>query len=432
MSSLILYIIMKIHSIKVSHIKKCIDVEFAFDDTLIKVSGKNGAGKSTIIESIFLAIVGKTFIWRGKSIESIITHWYTQWMIECVLKDTNKTITVNRKITAKWNVYLDVESSDGAKLTQKDLDWLLSEFTIDPLEFTRLPMKEQYDIVKNVVWLDTKDLDASIEKQKLLSQDKRAVYSSLKKTVDLMWEPMQPESAELDIVSLSEKQREITEWLQKVDIMERSMKDLESKRIDTDNQIERLMQQLDELRTKKTSIASSIADLTMKLVWMDERKQKAQEELSLINTSIVNYKDNQNLWTEYNRYTEYKKQLTDATDELDASEKVLDKIKEERKRIIRNTNIPIPFLKFTDDDWLEINGTPISMLSSAEQIVLACRIATVRNPLLKVVYIKDASLLDEDSMAYLQTIAEEFDYQIFAERVGEEPWTLIMRDWEIV
>ena len=60
------------------------------------------------------------------------------------------------------------------------------------------------------------------------------------------------------------------------------------------------------------------------------------------------------------------------------------------------------------------------MLSSAEQIVLACRIATVRNPLLKVVYIKDASLLDEDSMKYLQQIAEEYDYQIFAERVGEE------------
>ena len=53
---------MKVYSIKVSHIKKCIDVEFNFDETLVKVSGKNGAGKSTIIESIFLAIVGKTFI----------------------------------------------------------------------------------------------------------------------------------------------------------------------------------------------------------------------------------------------------------------------------------------------------------------------------------------------------------------------------------
>ena len=423
---------MKVYSIKVSHIKKCIDVEFNFDETLVKVSGKNGAGKSTIIESIFLAIVGKTFIWRGKSIESIITHWYTNWSIECVLKDTNRTITVNRKINATWNIYLDVESSDGTKLTQKDLDALLSEFTIDPLEFTRLPMKEQYNIVKNVVWLDTSSIDKKIEDQFKISQDRRAVQSAIKKSVELMGEPVKPAEAKLNITELTARQNEINLWIQKVEAMERSKIDLDNKKQQIDLQIEEMQKKLDQLHTDRKSICASLADITMKLIDVVPRKQKWIEELEQISQNITQYEANQELWIEYNRRKDQSTQLVSAVQELQDSEVILEKHKEERKKLIRDTKIPIPFLAFTDNDWLEINWTPIDMLSSAEQIVLACRIATVRNPLLKVVYIKDASLLDEDSMKYLQQIAEEYDYQIFAERVGEEQWTIIMREWKIV
>lgn len=423
---------MKVYSIKVSHIKKCIDVEFSFDETLVKVSGKNGAGKSTIIESIFLAIVGKTFIWRGKSIESIITHWYTQWSIECVLKDTNRTITVNRKINGTWNIYLDVESSDGTKLTQKDLDALLSEFTIDPLEFTRLPMKEQYNIVKNVVWLDTTAIDKKIDDQFKISQDKRAVQSAIKKSVELMGEPMKPAEAKLNITELTARQNEINLWIQKVEAVERSKIDYDNKIEQLNSTIQKVREELEQLEQQRTSLASTRTDITNKLVELAPRKQKWIEELEQINQSIAQYEDNQELWIEYNRWKDQSTQLVSAVQELQDSEAILEKHKEDRKKLIRDTKIPIPFLAFTDNDWLEINWTPIDMLSSAEQIVLACRIATVRNPLLKVVYIKDASLLDEDSMKYLQSIAEEYDYQIFAERVGEEEWTIIMRDGKIV
>jgi len=48
-------------------------------------------------------------------------------------------------------------------LTQTDLDKLLSDFTIDPLAFTRMTKKEQYELIKQITGVDTKEIDAQIK-----------------------------------------------------------------------------------------------------------------------------------------------------------------------------------------------------------------------------------------------------------------------------
>lgn len=91
-------------------------------------------------------------------------------------------------------------------------------------------------------------------------------------------------------------------------------------------------------------------------------------------------------------------------------------------------SIDIKGIDFNERDGVVLEGRPLSTYSTAEQIITACRIATFSNPLLKVISIKDGSLLDETNMKKLREFAAANDYQIFIERVGEEYDSIVLRN----
>ena len=64
------------------------------------------------------------------------------------------------------------------------------------------------------------------------------------------------------------------------------------------------------------------------------------------------------------------------------------------------------------------NGVPFSQASSAEQIRVSVAMAMAMNPKLRVLRIKDGSLLDDDAMDMLKKLAVKEDFQVWVERVG--------------
>jgi hypothetical protein len=67
-------------------------------------------------------------------------------------------------------------------------------------------------------------------------------------------------------------------------------------------------------------------------------------------------------------------------------------------------------------------GFPFEQASSAEQLRVSAAIGMALNPELKVMLIRDGSLLDAESLRLLSELAERADHQIWIERVstGEE------------
>ena len=78
--------------------------------------------------------------------------------------------------------------------------------------------------------------------------------------------------------------------------------------------------------------------------------------------------------------------------------------------------MPIDDLTFGDGAVL-FKGLPFEQGSSAEQLRVSVAIAMAANPKLRVLRIKEGSLLDEDGIALIQKMAEGGDYQIWIERV---------------
>ena len=94
-------------------------------------------------------------------------------------------------------------------------------------------------------------------------------------------------------------------------------------------------------------------------------------------------------------------------------------LKEQKRSAIESANLPVKGLEFGDGELL-MNGVPLEQLSAAEQLKLSMDIAMAENPKLRVILLKDASLLDVQSMEYIRHRAEAEGYQVWAERVASE------------
>jgi hypothetical protein len=77
-------------------------------------------------------------------------------------------------------------------------------------------------------------------------------------------------------------------------------------------------------------------------------------------------------------------------------------------------------------------GIPLDQASSAEQLRVSTAIAMSSNPELRVIRIKDGSLLDPDGMTMLKGMAKENDFQIWIERVADsDPIAIVIEDGNV-
>jgi hypothetical protein len=80
-----------------------------------------------------------------------------------------------------------------------------------------------------------------------------------------------------------------------------------------------------------------------------------------------------------------------------------------------------------------IDGYPFKVASQAEQLRAATGIAMALKPDLKVLCIKDGSLLDGESLKLLADMVEENKFVVLLERVSDgEPIGIRIEDGEIV
>jgi len=104
---------------KIEGYKNISFVELVPDSHMNLVSGKNGAGKSSLIEAMIDAIKGKTEM--GKRPQRKIQSGKDKAVIEVTLGEGDSALKIRRTITQK-DVYLKAERADGKPVSQTDLD----------------------------------------------------------------------------------------------------------------------------------------------------------------------------------------------------------------------------------------------------------------------------------------------------------------------
>ena len=90
--------------------------------------------------------------------------------------------------------------------------------------------------------------------------------------------------------------------------------------------------------------------------------------------------------------------------------------------------MPIDGLSF-DSDGVYFKGVPFSQASSAEKLRVSVAMGIAMNPELKVLLIRDGSLLDQKNLKLIAGMANDSGHQVWVERVGSgEECQVIIED----
>ncbi|WP_406019299.1 AAA family ATPase [Kocuria rhizophila] len=370
---------------------KAVEITPDKDGNLVIVAGKNGQGKSSVLDSITAALGGVNAKTTPKPIRD------GEDRAEIVLE--TEDLVVTRRFTPSGST-LKVTSPDGATYpkAQARLDDLLGKLSLDPLAFTQLSDREQLATLLDLVELpfDPAELDAQrkavFERRTEVNRQVKDAEARVKGfTVTEKVEP----------VSVADL---LTEYRAEQAVAEKQEADL--RRADeVAEQIGELEQRLAELRATRDELANTISghrDLHL------DRIQGQIDNAEQINAQA----------REFKAYEEARDRLEGAQHDAEKLTFKLARIDKTKAEGLAAARFPIPGLGF-EDGGVSYQGVPFKQASSAEQLRVSLAMAIALNPSLRVIRIADGSLLDSDNLALIESMAREHDFQVWIEMVDD-------------
>jgi energy-coupling factor transporter ATP-binding protein EcfA2 len=403
---------MKAKLLHVKNFKNVIDAELAFDegDSVVVISGKNGAGKSSIVQALFLGIAGKTSLGRGKDVEDVVRHGADKAEISITLADTKRELRIKYSVTSSGTEKIDVWASDGGKVSRADLSSMLSQYTIDPLWFSSLKPTERYDEICRLSGIDVAGEKASLEEAKRALSDASAALRSA--GAEPTWDEAVP--THVDTAALREELRQASSKNEAAAQQYARKQQAQLAVVQFDREIAALQER------RKAAVAVQMEATLPRIEVSDvTEKLKMAESSNMIVVRHGGYLSASKRWGELNKAK---------SDASDAVKQAQDGFREK----VASAKLPVPGLKLDENGELYLGATRFDLLNTAERIKAAVRVAAAANPALKVISVEDGSRLDEDGMKALEEIADELGYQVFVERVGEEKDSIVIREGKVV
>jgi chemotaxis protein histidine kinase CheA len=402
---------MKILMLTAENIKKLVAVEITPVADVVEITGKNGQGKTSVLDSIWWALAGATHI-QAKPIRK----GQTKARVRLNLGE----IIVERKFTEGGNPAgtLVVESVDGARYPspQRMLDSLIGELSFDPLAFSRMDPRKQFDELRSIAKLDV-DLEALDTANRTDYARRTELNRAIKENKVRAAAIVVPEDLPAEKIDESA----LLDQLQAAGEKNADIEKRKGRRADTAQRIVECKQVAEELRQKAKDTIAAAESVEQQAVDFQAKLDAAEPlpepvDLSTIREQLRQaHAINDQIDKRFNRSeieaqaADYEKAALAATEAMAAREK-------QKADAIMAAQLPVEGLGF-GDGVVTYNGVPFEQASSAEQLRVSLSIAMAANPKLRVIRIQDGSLLDDDSMAQIAEMAKANEYQVWIERV---------------
>lgn len=418
----------KIIKLAASNVKRLKAIEITPDGNVVVVGGRNAQGKTSVLDAIMFALGGtktlpKSPVRKGEDKGSIVVE----------LED----LIVKRTFTAEGGTSLTVTNKENAKYPspQAILDALIGRMTFDPLEFARSKPEVQAVTLRQLVGLDFNEINQRREKL----YNERTMVNREAKSLENRLAACPPPVAglpdePLSAVDILAEQREAMEHNRKVDEANSAIVKVDSEIIGAESALNKIGKEMLRITAEIARLNDELKTLaaeaeTYNANWQDAHSRKdalvkaanllQKKDISAItakletiegkNRQINNNKARQTIADSLKAKVVEAENLTKAIDGVDA----------EKAKLIRESKFPIDGLSVDESGDVVFNGIPFSQASGAEQLRVSVAIGLALNPKLRVLLIRDGSLLDDTNMALLFEMAAAADAQIWIERVGE-------------
>ena len=399
-----------------------------------RIVGENEAGKTSVLDAISAALGG-----ADRSPDLPIHRGKTKAVVIADLGD----IIVTRKWSQKGGSTLEITSKDGERkqAPQQLLNSLMGRLSFDPLDFSRMKPTEQAATLAQIAGLDLGKL--ATERQQLFGERtaaNRQAKDARSQLAGIAPAPAGTPDVEESVTAILDELKAAQEHNRTVEAANRAAevasqeanamlerferardlpgeladqrdKEIERVKADYAAKIEtakemslRLGETAEKLQAKATELATDAGKLiVLETATLQDRASKAEA----VNRAV---------WAKRSRASKEAEAVAHEkrSDELS---KKLDALEERKSAALEKAKFPVDGLAISEAG-VTIDDIPFAQCSGAQRLRTSVGIGLALNPTLKLMLIRDGSLLDEKSMAMLAEMAEAAGAQVLIERVA--------------
>lgn len=422
----------KIISLSVQNLLRIKLAEVTPDGAVVIVAGANDQGKSSLLNSIAIALSGKDLpkapIRSGAASGQVIL--------------TTEDLVITRRFTQTGGQSLEVRDAEGVpiKSPQAKLDALVSRVTFDPFEFTRMKPEVQRETVRKIVGLDFSALDKEhaekYDARTALNRKVRDAEGNVRSIVrhdDAPAEEVSVASLTQEFTAAQAKNKEndaareyLDELQEKLDIEVRARSGIRA-------EIDALLAKIKQLEAAGEEAEKDVRTATLardsakaEIVKLEDvPTEPIMARLGEVDATNYKVRANKAWGVAQGQVLKLKREAEEITDRLEAIER-------EKKEALGKVTFPVPGLGF-DEQGVTYNGLPFEQAGTAVKIRTSVAIARSLNPALPVMLVRDGSLLDPESFKLLSEEAESQGLQIWVEVVSSrDDATVVIEDGEVI
>lgn len=443
---------MKIIRLTAENVKRLKVVDITASSGLNQVTGKNGSGKTSVLDSIWWALGGKD------GIQSVPIRKGTD---KAKIRLDLGELIVERRFSESGTT-ISVKTSEGAAYPspQAMLDAMLGELSFDPLAFSRMSAKEQVAELRRIAKVDL-DLDEieALNKTDFASRTEINRQAKAKRAhADGIQVPTGLPTERIDESELLNRMQAAAESNAAIETQkarrEQARRDIADRKAESERLRDESIRHLERTRERVSELQMQLADFERKAKEqaqiLENTANEAMESATLLEDKLMKAEplpivvdvsdirvalDNAKTINAGIAARERRDQISAEAAELETLGKSISDRMADRERskieALSAAQMPLEGLALTAAG-VAYNGLPFDQASDAEQLRVSCSIAMAANSKLRVVRIKDGSLLDEDGIRLISELAAEKDYQVWVERVESSGKVgIVMVDGEV-
>ena len=400
----------KIVSLTAENVKRIKAIRIRPDGGMTVVGGRNKQGKTSALDCIEMAMGGKRSVpprpvRDGEKKGRIVV-------------ELDNGLVVRRTFTAAGGGGLVVKTREGVEQSspQAILEDMTGQLTFDPLAFSRMEPAEQLETLRALVGLD---FSAGASDRATAFADRRDLKRDLK---DL---ESRRNFIMIDNEDVPDQPVVVDDLLAKIAAVD----DYEREFARADHALEKQEEDAAEIKKELATARLMIEELSARLKSVEETNpghdiedlKRQVRDSQAINKDIENKAARAQLDAD----------IKTKKESIELRTGVIDKIDRDKSEQIATAEFPIPGLSFGDEGVL-FNDLPFGQASGSEALRVSVAMGMALNPVLRVMLIRDGSLLDESALAMVAEMAKDSDYQIWIERVGDgDECSVIIEDGEI-
>lgn len=442
---------MNIVELQVQNVLGVRAVHIRADGKPVVLGGENGAGKSSVLASIAYALCGE----RGMAAEAVrldAAPTDGQPLASLVL-DLGEIRVERTWRSREEGSRLVVSTTNGARYPspQKLLDGFLSAVGVDLMSILTHDGRQLRDLLARLAGL-TAPLEAlRLRRERAAEERKFAKRAAAEAATLLDRAPPVPDGApaeEVDATAIFERVRAAAEVRRQNDAVERACKEATERlqatrrkylgmKHEVIEQINAARRKIVELEQQELVLGDALADEEAKLrpevdrldaqvlALVDPPEEDLQLEVAQVQA--------RNAAARARRHREeLAAKSVAASAAVRAAETAVEQVDQEARALAASAKLPIEGLTL-DDDGVRVAGVPWDQLSQGERIRMAVAVAVLADPKIRVLLIRDGSLLDERNLQLVEELCAKHGFQPWIERVGAGPEvTVVLEDGAVV